>query len=139
MKKILATAITLFSLATTVTFAQGVYPRSFDNRPNQAQSPQFNNTNQYQGDLRVDQLDAIVGLSRRQERQVNQINANYDRILATSRLNPDGYHQLQLRKRQDILAVLTSGQRDLLFAAQSQPNINNRFNRNQPNPYGRRG
>lgn len=42
--------------------------------------------------------------------------------MATSRLTPDGYRQLLFRKRQDVLAVLTSAQRDRLFAYQQQNN-----------------
>ena len=134
MKKIIITAIALVSLATSATFAQRVYSRPFDNRPAPAQAPRYSN-DQYQDELKIDRLDALVGLSRRQEREVRRIENNYDHLMATSRLTPDGHRQLQLRKRQDILAVLTSAQRDRLFAAQQ----NNHYNE-QPVPYsGRRG
>ena len=141
MKKTIITALTLFSLATGVTFAQGVYSKPVDNhaRPVQTQAPRYTN-DQYKDDLKIDRLDALVGLSRRQEKQVRKIENNYDHLMATSRLTPDGYRQLQVRKRQDILAVLTSAQRDRLFAAQQPVQPNNRYNRNQPVPYGgRRG
>ncbi|WP_018619591.1 hypothetical protein [Spirosoma luteum] len=134
MKKTIITALTLFSLATGVTFAQSAYPRPVDNRARQGQAPRYNN-DQYQDELKIDRLDALVGLSRRQEKQVRKIENNYDHLMATSRPTPDGYRQLQLRKRQDILAVLTSAQRDRLFAAQ-QVQPNSRYNRNQPIPYG---
>ncbi len=134
MKKTIITALTLFSLATGVTIAQGVHSTPLGNhaRPVQTQAPRYTN-DQYQDDLKIDRLDALVGLSRRQEKQIRKIENNYDHTMATSRLTPNGYRQLQLRKRQDVLAVLTSAQRDRLFAAQ-QPN--NRNNRNQPVPYG---
>ncbi len=143
MKKTIITALTLFSLATGVTVAQGIYSKPYDNhaRPvqTQAQAPRYNN-DQYQDELKIDRLDALVGLSRRQEKQVRKIENNYDHIMTTSRLTPDGYRQLQLRKRQDVLAVLTSAQRDRLFAAQQPVQPNSRYNRNQPVPYGgRRG
>ena len=134
MKKTIVAVLTLFTLATGATFAQGAYPRSFDTRPAQPQAPQYNN-DQYQDELKIDRLDALVGLSRRQEREIRRIENNYDHMETTARQTPDGFRQLQLRKRQDILAVLTSAQRDQLFAAQR----NNRFNRNQPGPFGRRG
>ncbi|MVM30052.1 hypothetical protein GO755_08410 [Spirosoma sp. HMF4905] len=141
MKKTLISAITLFSLATTVTFAQGVYSKPFDNhRPGQpqAQAPRFNNNDQFQDDLKIDQLDAMVNLSRKQEKDLQKIENSYDRLLANPRQSLDTKRQLQLRKRQDMLAVLTSAQRDRLFAYQSQPN--NRYNKNQPSaPFGRRG
>ena len=133
MKTTIAAALTLFTLATGATFAQGAYPRPYDNRPGQPQAQA--NYDQYQDDLKIDRLDAVVGLSRRQERDIRRIENNYDHLMTTSRLTPDGLRQLQLRKRQDILAVLTSAQRDQLFATQQ----NNRFNRNQHGPFGRRG
>jgi Spy/CpxP family protein refolding chaperone len=129
MKKTIAAALTFFALSTGVTLAQRVYSKPFDNR-----APQYGGTrydrDQYQDDLKIDRIDAIVGLSRRQEKQLHKIEDNYDRMMTTSRLTPDGLRQLQLRKRQDMLAVLTSAQRDRLFAQQSGP-------RNAP--YGRRG
>jgi len=134
MKKTIAAALTLFTLATGVTFAQGVYSRPYNNRPTQTAGPRYTN-DQFQDDLKIDRVDALVNLSRRQEKQLRKIEENYDKLMATSRTTPDGYRQIQLRKRQDMLAVLTSAQRDRLFAAQqTKP-----FNRNQPVPYGRRG
>ncbi len=135
MKKTIAAALTLFAIATTtsVTLAQGVYSRPFDNRSAQSQGPRYNN-DQVQDELKIDRIDAIVGLSRRQEKQLRKIENNYDHIMTTSRMTPDGLRQLQLRKRQDVLAVLTSAQRDRLFASQQNTPYNNR-----PTPYGRRG
>ncbi|WP_020601930.1 hypothetical protein [Spirosoma spitsbergense] len=137
MKKTIITALTLFSFATGVTFAQGVYSKPVDNhaRPVQTQAPRYTN-DQYQDELKIDRLDALVGLSRRQEKQIRKIENNYDHLMATSRLTPDGYRQLQLRKRQDVLAILTSSQRDRLFAAQQPGQPNSRNSRNQPVPYG---
>jgi hypothetical protein len=59
--------------------------------------------------------------------------------MARSRMTPDGYRQIQRRKRQDILAVLTSAQRDRLFAYQQQNNRSNDRRGNRIAPYGRRG
>ncbi len=133
MKKTIAAALTLFTLASGVTFAQGIYSRPFDNRVPQAQAPRYNN-DQVQDELKIDRIDALVGLTRRQEKQLRKIENNYDNLMARTRMTPDGLRQMQLRKRQDILAVLTSEQRDRLFASQQ----NNRFG-NRPTPYGRRG
>ena len=133
MKKTIIAALTLFTLATGVTLAQGVYSRPFDNRPSPSQGSRYTN-DQAQDELKIDRLDALVNLSRRQEKQLRKIENAYDQQLATARLTPDGYRQIMLRKRQDILAVLTSSQRDRLFASQQ----NNRYP-NRPTPYGRRG
>lgn len=134
MKKTIAAALTVFALTTGVTFAQGVYSRPYDNRPSYAPGPRYNN-DQVQDELKIDRIDAIVGLSRRQEKQLRKIENNYDQLMTRSRMTPDGYRQLQLRKRQDVLAVLTSAQRDRLFAYQQQ---NNRRG-NRPAPYGAYG
>ncbi len=131
MKKTIAAALTLFALTTGMTFAQGIYSRPFSNRPLPTQGPHGDDQ---QDELKIDRLDALVGLSRHQEKQLRRIENNYDQLMTRARLTPDGYRQLQLRKRQDILAVLTSAQRDRLFAQQP----NNRYN-GRPLPYGRRG
>lgn len=133
MKKTIITALALVAFSTGITFAQGVYSKPHNNRPGYSQAPQYNN-DRYQDELKIDRLDALVGLSNRQERQVRKIENNYDHLMATSRLTPDGLRQLQLRKRQDILAVLTPGQRDQLFSAHN----NSRYGYNKPSPYGRR-
>lgn len=133
MKKTLIAAITLLTLTTGATFAQRVYSAPYDNRPQYGGSRYDND--QAQDELKIDRLDALVGLSRRQEKQLRKIENNYDSQMASARLTSDGYRQLMRRKRQDMLAVLTSAQRDRLFASRQ----NNRYNRNQPVPYGRRG
>ncbi|MCK8492840.1 MULTISPECIES: hypothetical protein [Spirosoma] len=130
MKKTIAAALTFFALSTGITLAQRVYTQPFDNRGPQYGGSRYDR-DQRQDDLKIDRIDAIVGLSRRQEKQLHKIEDNYDRMFATSRLTPDGYRQLQLRKRQDMLAVLSSAQRDRLFA-QQQPGPRNA-------PFGRRG
>ncbi|GAB3895326.1 hypothetical protein [Spirosoma agri] len=131
MKKTIAAALTFFALSTGATFAQRVYSQPFDNRGPQQGGARYDK-DQRQDDLKIDRIDAIVGLSRRQEKQLHKIEDNYDRMASTSRLTPDGYRQLQLRKRQDMLAVLTSAQRDRLFAQQQQYRPGNA-------PFGRRG
>lgn len=132
MKKTLAAAITLFVLTTGATFAQRGYPQPYGNRPPQYGGPAYDR-DRAQDELKIDRIDAIVGLSRRQEKQLRKIENNYDQLMARARTTPDGYRQLQIRKRQDMLAVLTSAQRDRLFAYQQ----NNRPYR--PAPFGRRG
>jgi hypothetical protein len=133
MKKTIAAALTFFALTTGVTMAQGVYSRPYGNRPPQAQDPRYNN-DRAQDEYKIDRIDAIVGLSRRQEKQLRKIENSYDQMMANPRMTQDGYRQLMLRKRQDVLAVLTSSQRDRLFAAQQ----NNRPYNNRA-PFGRRG
>ena len=133
MKKTIAAALILIALTTSVTFAQRGYQY-----PNNNRTPQYGGSryerDEIREELKIDRIDALVGLSRRQEKQLHRIEDQYDRQLATSRLTPDGYRQVKLRKRQDMLAVLTSVQRDRLFAAQQQ-----QYGRRPYAPYGRRG
>ncbi|GAB2598540.1 hypothetical protein [Spirosoma areae] len=130
MKKTLIAAFAFLTLTTGVSLAQRVYSRPFDNRPPQYGGRGYDQ-DQNRDELKIERIDDIVGLSRRQEKQLHKIEDQYDRQMATSRLTPDGYRQLQLRKRQDMMAVLTSAQRDRLFVQQQY--------RPRNAPYGRRG
>lgn len=134
MKKTIAAALTLLALTTGTTFAQRGYQY-----PNNNRAPQYGGSAQQrdevQEEIKIDRIDAIVGLSRRQERQLHKIEDQYDRVQATSRMTPAALRRLRLRKRQDMLAVLTSAQRDRLFDAQQQQQYGRRPNA----PYGRRG
>jgi len=130
MKKTIAAALTLIALTTGVTFAQRGNPC-----PNNNRAP-YGQRDEIQEEIKIDRIDAIVGLSRRQERQLHKIEDQYDRVQATSRMTPAALRQLRLRKRQDMLAVLTSAQRDRLFAAQQQ---NQQYGRRHYGGYGRRG
>ncbi len=153
MKRTIAAALTLLALTTGATFAQRGYQYPNDNRgydnnrgrydsDNRGQydnrDSQYGNSrrerDEIQEEIKIDRIDAIVGLSNRQERQLHRIEDNYDRMMNTTRMTRDGYRQLQLRKRQDMLAVLTSAQRDRLFAAQQQ-----QYGRRPYGGYGRRG
>ncbi|KAB7725979.1 hypothetical protein F5984_25310 [Rudanella paleaurantiibacter] len=132
MNKTLAAALLLMALTTGATFAQHRgygYP---DNRDRRGPQPQYNDArDEYREELKIDRIDAIVGLSRRQEKQLHKIEDQYDRMMNTSRLTPRAYRDLQLRKRQDMLAVLTSAQRDRLFDAQQS------YGRRPGGPYRR--
>ena len=136
MKKTIAAALTFIALSTGVTFAQRGYPAPqqpsrYGGQPSgQYGGPRYD-ADQAQDNLKIDRIDAIVGLSRRQEKQLHRIEDAYDQQMARSRMTPDAYRQLQLRKRQDMLAILTPAQRDRLFAHQSTQRSNVL--------YGRRG
>ncbi len=143
MKRTIAAALTLLALTTGATFAQRGYQYPNDNRDNRYDNnrgPQYGDSRQKQDEvqeeIKIDRIDAIVGLSNRQERQLHRIEDDYDRMMTNSRLSRDGYRQLQLRKRQDMLAVLTSAQRDRLFAAQQQQQ---QYGRRPNGGYNRRG
>lgn len=138
MKKTIAAAITFIALSAGATFAQRGYPAPQQPRYGNQPSGQYNSSrydaDQVQEQLKIDRIDAIVGLSRRQEKQLHRIEDAYDQQMTRSRMTPDAYRQFQLRKRQDMLAVLTSAQRNRLFAHQSYQRPNDQFGQ-----YGRRG
>lgn len=158
MKRTIAAALTLLALTTGATFAQRGYQYPNDNRgryDNDNRGQHDNNRGRYDNDrdsrygnsrrerdenreeIKIDRIDAIVGLSNRQERQLHRIEDDYDRMMSTSRMNPENRRQLQLRKRHDMLAVLTSAQRDRLFVAQQQQQ--QQYGRRPNGGYGRRG
>lgn len=161
MKRTIAAALTLLALTTGATFAQRGYQYPNDNRgqydnnrgrydnDNRGRHDhddrgRYDNDNrgsryerdEIQEEIKIDRIDAIVGLSNRQERQLHKIEDNYDRMMSASRMTSENRRQLQLRKRQDMLAVLTSAQRDRLFSAQQQQQ---QYGRRPYSGYGRRG
>lgn len=74
-------------------------------------------------DYKIDKLDKIVNLTRRQENELKKIENRYDRLLNNRRL---GYHdikRLEQDKQQDIWSVLTPVQRQRLIAYQQPKKI----------------
>jgi Spy/CpxP family protein refolding chaperone len=144
MNKIIAAALTLLALTTGSSFAQRGNPYPND-RDYQYDDSRYRGRNddprrdrdQFQDELKIERLDDLVKLSRRQERELHRIEDRYDQVMNTSRMTPDGFRQLRFRKRQDMLAVLTPAQRDRLFDAQEQRYGNRRGN--GYGSYGRRG
>lgn len=128
MKKTIMTLMTLAVLATGSAMAQRGYGYPTPGQVN----PRYDDA---QEAFRIEQIDNIVGLSNRQERQLRKIENDYDRrgLTPRERRNPQAFRRLQLEKRQSMLAVLTPAQRDRLFAYQQ----GRRFDRG--GFYGRRG
>ncbi|QJW89123.1 hypothetical protein HNV11_06825 [Spirosoma taeanense] len=131
MNKSLIAAFALLTLTAGGAMAQRVYSAPYDNRPPQYGSRYDND--QFQDELKIERLDAIVGLSNRQERELHRIEDQYDQQMARTRTTPAGYRQLQQQKQQAMLSVLTRKQRERLFAQQQYNQ------RNRHTPYGRRG
>ncbi|GAB3918481.1 hypothetical protein [Larkinella terrae] len=124
-------------LSITVSLAQRPYNPNA-NRPN---AP-FNNTkpgsrfDDVKEDIKIDKLDAIVDLSRKQEKELKRIEDRYDHMemVTMQRRNPQQYQRLQAQKQQEMLDVLNKKQLQKWIAFQQS---NNRFDRG--NGYGRRG
>lgn len=136
----LAAALALFTTATT--FAQRGYDPRYGNypAPNSYPTPNQQRYDDVQDEIRLDRLDAIVGLSRRQERQLRRIEERYDRmgLVAGGRLNPRDYQRLLMQKNQEFMSVLTPVQRDRLYAFQANSRRGNP-GRGNYGGYGRRG
>lgn len=106
----------------------------YDNRRYENQRNENQRYDDFQEDIRIDRLDAIVGLSRHQERQLKRIEDRYDyrEMEASRRRDPRAYQYTLRRKNQEMMSVLTPGQRERLFAYQQQ------YRRNDRGYYGRR-
>ncbi|RRB01126.1 hypothetical protein [Larkinella rosea] len=134
---------TIFTLVTFAVLSAGtaMAQRGYDNDRYPAPNPRYDdnryNNQRYddiQEDIRIDRLDAIVGLSRHQERQLKRIEDRYDyrEMEAARRRDPQAYQYTLRRKNQEMMSVLTPFQRERLFAYQQQ------YRRNDRGYYGRR-
>jgi Spy/CpxP family protein refolding chaperone len=76
----------------------------------------------------INQLDNIVNLSFQQEKALNRIENQYDKLIAKANKRPFGQNvqQLERQKQQDMLAVLTPAQRQKLIAYQNGNRLDRR-------------
>ncbi|MGV3558881.1 hypothetical protein [Larkinella arboricola] len=130
------TLVTLFTLAV-LSIGSAMAQRGYDRYPD----PRYNSRNyenqrrdDFQEDIKIDRLDAIVGLSRRQEKELKRIEDRYDfrEMEAARRRDPRAYEYTLRRKNQEMMSVLTPSQRERLYAYQQQ------YRRNDRGYYGRR-
>ncbi|RAJ95737.1 hypothetical protein LX87_03485 [Larkinella arboricola] len=133
MKTTLVTLFTLAVLSTGSAMAQRGYDRYPDSRYN-SRNYENQRRDDFQEDIKIDRLDAIVGLSRRQEKELKRIEDRYDfrEMEAARRRDPRAYEYTLRRKNQEMMSVLTPSQRERLFAYQQQ------YRRNDRGYYGRR-
>ena len=121
MKKIILSIALLATLSVGTTYAQ--QGRAYGNKSyNQTQ-----NDNRFE-ETQINKLDKIVGLSRKQENKIKKIENRYDHLMS-GRRTPN-LRELQWKKQQDIMDVLTPAQRQRLMAFQQG---------NRPEHYNRRG
>ncbi|GAB3252755.1 hypothetical protein GCM10027347_12080 [Larkinella harenae] len=130
MKTSIIALFTFAVISTGTAMAQRGY--DYDRYP--APNSRYERHDDIQEDIRIDRLDDIVGLSRRQERELKRIENRYDyrEMEAARRRNPYAYQQTLRRKNQEMMSVLTPHQRERLFAYQQQ------YRRNDRGYYGRR-
>ena len=133
MKKSIFALAILALITTGTTMAQRGYDPGYNRYP----TPNQQRYDDIQDEIRIDRLDAIVGLTRHQERVLRRIEERYDRMGLTrgSNLSPRDYQRLQWQKNQEVNDVLTPAQRDRLYAFQQ----NNRRGGYGPGGSGRGG
>jgi Zn-dependent M32 family carboxypeptidase len=123
---------TIIAIATIVTLTVGT---GFAQRNNRHEVPAVNNSrvdNAFE-EFKINKLDEIVNLSRKQENKIKKIENHYDRLTSSNRRynTYQGVQRLEQEKQKEILAVLTSAQRQRLFAYQQHGSRfdNRRYNR----------
>ena len=135
MKKTIIALATVALLSTGVSMAQ----RTYKPNPNRKPAP-YSNTNpgsrydDVKEDIKIDRLDAIVNLSRKQEKELKRIEDRYDtrENISLQRRNPKMYQRLQAQKQNEMLDVLNKSQLQKWIAFQQS-------NRSHRGPvYGRR-
>lgn len=134
MKKTIFALATVALLSTGVSMAQRGYNNPNSNRNPAPQTLPGSRYDDIKEDIKIDRLDAVVNLSRKQQKEIKNIENRYDKMELASlqRRNPKMYQRFQTQKEKEILDVLTSKQRERWFAFQQS----NRFERG--NGYGRR-
>ena len=114
MKKTIL-AIAAFAIFTVGnSFAQQGYPSKGHNVPAVSAARYDNAAEEYN----INKLDRIVGLTRKQENQIEKIENNYDRIANSGRRNQtlQSLKRLEFQKQEEILSVLTPIQHQRLLA-----------------------
>ncbi len=125
-KTILAiAAVAIFTVGNS--FAQKGYSGKGHNVP-AVSAERFDNAIE---NYNINKLDNIVGLTRKQEKQIKKIENNYDRVASNSRGRFQSPKALEEQKQRDIFSVLTPVQRQKLIAYQHADKFNGRgkFNR----------
>lgn len=121
MKKI------IFAIAAIATFTAGNTFAQRYNRPAPVViDARADNANE---EFKINKLDEIVKLSRKQENQIKKIENKYDRLVGRNQRyhTYQGMKRLEEEKQKEILSVLTPAQRQRLFAYQQR--FENRYHR----------
>lgn len=121
MKKIILAVATIVALTTGNTFAQRYNrpnPKVIDARADHAYE-----------EFKINKLDDIVKLSRKQENKIKKIENKYDRLAGKNQrfYSYQNMRKLEQEKQKEILSVLTPVQRQRWFAYQQR--FDNHYNR----------
>jgi hypothetical protein len=135
MKKTILSLATVALLSIGVSMAQRGYTPNTNRNPAPYNTPSNDKYDDMKEDINIDRLDAIVNLTRKQEREVKRIEDRYDvrGNFGPQRKNSQMDQRFLAQKQKEILDVLTPKQREKWFAFQQS----NRFD--QDKFHGRRG
>jgi hypothetical protein len=115
MKKTILAIATIVTLTIGEGFAQRYKSYEIPAQP----TPNSRRDNAYE-EYNINNLDRIVGLTRKQENKIKKIENHYDRLMATRRYTSfQEARKLEKQKEKEILSVLTSTQRQRLYAFQN--------------------
>jgi Spy/CpxP family protein refolding chaperone len=118
---------TILAIATIVTLTIGnTFAQRYDNPRTKVIDARADNAYE---EFKINKLDEIVKLSRKQENQIKKIENKYDRLNGRNKRYQtyQGMRRLEEEKQKEILSVLTPVQRQRLFAYQHR--FENRYNR----------
>lgn len=113
---ILVLAATLLGgCATNHPTTRGGYGGPYDNSPGGRYDDRRGSYGRYNNDRmeeRIERYANELNLSRRQVRDIQQIQDRYERrgLTPAERNNPDAYRRLDQQKRREMMAVLTPAQ-----------------------------
>ena len=123
MKKTILAIATIIALTVGNSFAQRAYDR------HEIPAERNSRIENSKEEIRINKLDEIVDLSRKQEKQLKKIEDHYDRLQASSRRynTRKATQRLDVQKQQEILSVLTPSQRQRLYAYQHANRFGNKY------------
>jgi len=137
MKKTILAIAALAIFTVGNSFAQ--YPSS--NKGHNAPQVKAYRTDNAFEEYNINQLDNIVGLTRKQENQIKKIDNAYDRMAGSGRRPQtlQSLKRLEEQKQSEIFSVLTPSQRQKLVAYQHADKFNNRGRYDNNGKFNRRG
>lgn len=121
MKKTILAIATIITLTIGNGFAQRY--KSYEIPANSVPNSRMDNSYE---EFKINRLDKIVGLTRKQENQIKKIENRYDRLVSSNRRSTyQSVQRLEMQKQKEILSVLTPVQRQRLYAFQNGNKRNN--------------
>lgn len=112
---------TILAIATIITLTVGNgFAQRYKGHTIPAPAVSNSRADNFSEEFKINKLDQIVGLTRKQENKIKKIENNYDRLMSSNRKynTYQGAQRMEQQKQKEILSVLTPVQRERLFAYQ---------------------